>query len=177
MLELTSPSSLLARNAVLEYFAKVERACRYQLFDLRMPEKFEVRQYGTTLLFLRTFLEQDKAGDVPPGALVKLYFGGPTAVWGLPPTALSLDAYLALMDGTSFCWAVAVLGGDVIGSGLARAALEKGGHLRVGLEDYAGTQSPTNVELVRRAVALCEDAGSPVATPTEAAELLGLARR
>jgi uncharacterized protein (DUF849 family) len=127
--------------------------------------------------FLRTFIEHDRAGDVPPGSLVKLYFGGPTAVFGLPPTALSLDAYLAMMDGTTFCWAVAVLGGDVIGSGLARHALERGGHLRVGLEDYAGADRPTNVELVRRAVGLCEEVGRPVASPTEAAELLGLARR
>jgi uncharacterized protein (DUF849 family) len=108
---------------------------------------------------------------------VKLYFGGPGAVFGLAPTPLSVDAYLAMLDDTSFCWAVAVLGGDVIGSGVARHALERGGHLRVGLEDYGGPDSPSNGDLLRQAVALCEEVGRPVATPSEAAELLGLPRR
>jgi hypothetical protein len=52
----------------------------------------------------------------------------------LPPTRAALDAYLEMLDGASLPWAVAVIGGDVIASGLARLALERGGHLRVGLE-------------------------------------------
>ena len=61
-------------------------------------------------------------------------------------------------------WAVAVIGGDVIESGLARLALERGGHLRVGLEDYAGPRRPRNAELVREAVALARAVGRPVAS-------------
>ena len=47
-----------------------------------------------------------------------------------------------MLDGCDLPWAVAVIGGDVVGSGLARLALERGGHVRVGLEDYAGPRTP-----------------------------------
>ena len=56
-------------------------------------------------------------------------------------------------------------------SEVARLALERGGHLRVGLEDHAGSRKPTNEELVREAVALADDVGRPVATSDEAAKL------
>jgi uncharacterized protein (DUF849 family) len=71
---------------------------------------------------------------------------------------------------------VAVIGGDVVATGLARAALERGGHVRVGLEDYAGPRTPTNVELVREVVALAAAVGRPVSTAAGAAALLGLPR-
>jgi uncharacterized protein (DUF849 family) len=67
-----------------------------------------------------------------------------------------------------------VLGGDVVESGIARVALERGGHLRVGLEDHAGSRTPSNEELVREAAALAEDIGRPVATCDEADKLLNL---
>jgi uncharacterized protein (DUF849 family) len=135
--------------------------------------------------FLRAALAYHRAGRLPPGALIKLYFGGdagylggpPAGVtFGLPPTELSLEAYLAMLDGTDLPWSVAVLGGDVIESGLARIALERGGHVRVGLEDYAGPDRPSNEELVREVVRLAKKVGRPVATCTDAARLLGLPR-
>jgi uncharacterized protein (DUF849 family) len=134
--------------------------------------------------FLRAALAYHRAGRLPPGALVKLYFGGdagylggrPGATFGLPPTAPSLAAYLAMLEGSGLPWSVAVLGGDVFASGFARLALERGGHLRVGVEDHAGADTPTNEALVREAVALAARVGRPVATPAEAAGLLGLPR-
>ena len=93
---------------------------------------------------------------------------------GFQPTRTALDAYLELLDGCDVPWAVAVLGGDVLESGIARVALERGGHVRVGLEDYGGARQPTNEELVRAAVALAGEVGRPVATPDETAKLLGL---
>ena len=45
-------------------------------------------------------------------------------------------------------------------------------HLRIGLEDYAGPDQPTNVELVERAVALAAAVGRRVATPAETAAAL-----
>jgi 3-keto-5-aminohexanoate cleavage enzyme len=131
--------------------------------------------------FLRVALAFHRAGQLPAGALVKLYFGGDEGylggagvTFGLPPTAPSLAAYLAMLEGYDLPWSVAVLGGDVIGSGLARLALEHGGHLRVGLEDHAGPRRPTNEELVREAAALVRAMGRRVATCTEAARILGL---
>ncbi|MEX0782060.1 MAG: 3-keto-5-aminohexanoate cleavage protein [Dehalococcoidia bacterium] len=122
--------------------------------------------------FLRVVLAYHAAGRLPRGSLVKLYFGGDSSPFGLPPTLPSLEAYLAMLAPTGLPWSVAVLGGDVIACGLARLALDRGGHLRVGLEDYAGPRQPSNEELVREAVALCTDAGRPAANCTEAWAIL-----
>ena len=134
--------------------------------------------------FLRAARSLHEMGQLPAGTLVKLYFGGdhdylgrPGATFGLPPTPTGLEAYLELLAGTRLPWSVAVLGGDVVASGLARRALDRGGHLRVGLEDYAGPRTPTNEELVREAVRVAEAAGRRVATGAEAAEMLQLPRR
>ena len=127
--------------------------------------------------FLRCVLAWWEADRLPAGAMVKFYFGGDEGFlsgFGLRPTPTALDAYLELLDGCDVPWAVAVLGGDVVDVGIARVALERGGHLRVGLEDFAGARQPTNEELVQEAVAVANEVGRPVATPDEAAKLLGL---
>ncbi len=128
--------------------------------------------------FLRVVLAYHARGLVPQGSLVKLYFGGmergPLG-FGMFPTEPCLDAYLSMLEGTGLEWSVAILGGDCVGSGFARLALERGGHLRVGLEDfYQGARTPTNTELLEEAVSLCDEVGRPVATPSEARALLGL---
>ncbi len=125
--------------------------------------------------FLRAALGWERAGRMPAGAFLKLYFGAGLS-FGLPPTAPSLEAYLAMLEGSELPWAVAVLGGDVVGSGMARLALERGGHLRVGLEDHAGSRRPGNLELLEEALALCAEVGRRPATQAEAATLLGLPR-
>jgi 3-keto-5-aminohexanoate cleavage enzyme len=136
--------------------------------------------------FLRVTLAFHRTGRLPPGALVKLYFGGEAGylgggragvTFGLPPTRPSLEAYLAMLEGSGLPWSVAVLGGDVIDCGLARLALERGGHLRVGLEDYAGPRRPTNEELVGEAAALVRAVGRPIASCAQAAEILGIPPR
>jgi uncharacterized protein (DUF849 family) len=131
--------------------------------------------------FLRTTLALHRSGRLPPGALVKLYFGGdhdyfgrqgPT--FGLPPTRASLDVYVAMLEGSGLPWSVAVIGGDVVGSGMARLALERGGHVRVGLEDHAGARTPTNEELVREAIGVAREVGRVVASCAQALDVLGL---
>jgi uncharacterized protein (DUF849 family) len=130
--------------------------------------------------FLRVVLAWWGAGRLPVGAMVKLYFSDhrhhPPG-FGLPPTASSLAAYLDMLDGCPLPWSVSVFGGDVVGCGLAQLALERGGHLHVGLEPYAGPDAPTNAELVGAAVELCAKAGRPVASCDEAALLMGLPDR
>ena len=122
--------------------------------------------------FLRVALAYHRAGRMPAGALIKLYFGASN--WGLPPTPASLDAYLAMLEGTGLPWSVAVLGGDLLSLPLAEYALERGGHIRVGLEDFGGDGRPSNVELVERAVELCGRKGRQVAPTGEAGEILGI---
>ena len=42
----------------------------------------------------------------------------------------------ALLGDAPLPWMVGVVGGDVVGSGMAALAVERGGHVRVGLEDF-----------------------------------------
>ncbi|HVN85590.1 MAG TPA: 3-keto-5-aminohexanoate cleavage protein [Candidatus Binatia bacterium] len=152
-----------------------------QLAECRLGPSISIFEPG----FLRTALVYHRAGKLPRGAFVKFYFGGDQGylggratgvTFGLPPTVKALDAYLEMMDGCDLPWAVAVIGGDVVESGIARAALERGGHVRVGLEDYAGPRTATNLELVEEVAALCRRVGREVATSAEASRLLDLPR-
>ncbi len=126
--------------------------------------------------FVRVAMRYAAAGHMPAGALVKFYFGGEVSNFGLPPTLASLEAYLAMVEPSGLPWSVAVLGGDCVASGMARLAIERGGHVRVGLEDYAGPRTPANTELIRELVVLAGECGRAVATPDEAAAILGLPR-
>jgi 3-keto-5-aminohexanoate cleavage enzyme len=130
--------------------------------------------------FLRATLAWSRAGQLPAGAMVKLYFstehGYLGAPFGLPPTEHALETYLELLDQCDIPWAASIVGGDLCADRLAGLALERGGNLHVGLEFYGGDRTPTNVELVTEAVALCQRFGRPVATPDQAAQILGLPR-
>lgn len=134
--------------------------------------------------FLRNALAWWKLGRIPPGAMLKFYFGGEAGYmgigrgvsFGLPPTAKALEAYLEMLEiaGCPLPWSVAVMGGDLFATPIARLALERGGHLHTGLEDHLGPDHPTNEELTRLAVALCREVGRPVASCSEAAAILDL---
>lgn len=128
--------------------------------DANLPVHVSVFEPG----MLRVVLAHQRAGSLPSQTKVQLYFGGPAALFGLPPTQTSLDAYAAMLTDSGLPWMVGVLWGDVLGSGIAEATLRAGGHLRVGLEDYAGPLQPTNEDLVSRAVELGVSCGRAVAS-------------
>jgi len=144
--------------------------------ELRLGPSMAIFEPG----FLRAALAYWRAGSLPEGAMVKLYFSaerGPLgAPFGLPPTAKALDAYLELLEGCDLPWAVSTSGSDLVATEIAPLALERGGHLHIGLEFFGGDRTPTNVELVVEAVELCEKSGRPVATPHQAAAILRLPR-
>jgi uncharacterized protein (DUF849 family) len=124
--------------------------------------------------FLRTVLAYHVCGVLPAGALVKLYFGDRVS-FGLPPSRSALEAYLDMLEGSGLPWAVSVWEGDLLATPVARLAVERGGHLIVGLEPFAHPErAPTNRELVAEAAALAANVGRPVAGTAEARELLGL---
>jgi uncharacterized protein (DUF849 family) len=136
--------------------------------------------------FLRHTLAYHAQGRLPRGAFMRLTlcggasYRGPGHVdllFGLPNTPTSLDAYMHLLGDAPIPWAVSVVSGDVFENGVAAHALALGGHLRVGLEDYAGPSSPTNRELVERAVDIVRASGRPLATCADAAQLLDLPTR
>jgi len=130
--------------------------------------------------FMRTTLMYWRAGKLPAGTMIKFYLstdrGYMGAPFGLPATRLALDAYLEILGDCPVPWAVSVVGGDVVASGLAEYAVEKGGHIHLGLEFFGGDRQPTNVELVEEAAALCARLGVAVASCDKAAAILGLPR-
>jgi 3-keto-5-aminohexanoate cleavage enzyme len=155
--------------------------------DIRhMAEVCRTRGLGPSVAvfepgFLRVVLAAEKKNALPAGTFVKLYLsaggylGGGDPTFGAPPIREALDMYLAMLAGSKLPWAVAVIGGSLLDSEIARPALERGGHQRVGLEDFFTAKS--NVDEVRRAKELCREVGRPLASCTEAAGLLGLPPR
>jgi uncharacterized protein (DUF849 family) len=152
-----------------------------QLVELELGAAISVYEPN----FLRSAVIWQRAGRLPSGALLKFYMAGERSffdgrpgyqTWGLPATPAGLAAYVEMARESGLPWSVAVLGGDVAASGLAKLAIEQGGHLRVGLEDYAGERQPKNAELVAEVVAIAKQSGRKVATPAEAAGVLGLPR-
>lgn len=134
--------------------------------------------------FLRATLHYRSLGRLRRGVLLKLYFGGDynlidgtrgALTFGFRPTRKALEAYLEMLGDADIPWLVNVYGGDVVASGLAEIALDMGGHVRVGLEDYAGDGTPSNAELIDKVTELALRAGRPIATPAQAAALIGLA--
>ncbi|MFM2070767.1 MAG: hypothetical protein RLZZ623_1030 [Actinomycetota bacterium] len=135
---------------------------------------------------LRWALAFEASGRLPTGSMVKLYFGGTKSLFhpgrdavnfGLPATPQALDMYLSMMEGSTLPWNVGVMGGALLELPLARYALERGGHLRVGIEDLGEVVSTTNVETVRAAVALAGEVGRNIASGPQAAALLAGAAR
>ena len=136
--------------------------------------------------YLQTTLAYHKAGRLPPGAFVKIYFAGDYnfmdfvkggfKFFSMNPTRKAFDAYVEMMEGSGLAWSVAIPGGDVTASGMTRLAIEQGGHVRVGLEDHASDAKPTNAQLVADVVALARQLGRPVADCRMAAQILGLPR-
>jgi 3-keto-5-aminohexanoate cleavage enzyme len=126
--------------------------------------------------FLQVVLAYARAGALPPGTFVKFYFagggylGGGDPLWGSPPIIEALDLFLAMLGDAPVEWAVAVLGGSLLDTPIARAALERGGHLRVGIEDW--DTGPSNAEQTAAAAALCDEVGRPMATIRETEQLL-----
>lgn len=135
--------------------------------------------------FLRVVTAYARAGQLPAGSMIKFYFGGgyspfsgrPAVTHGLPPTPPSLDALLGMCHGIDLPWAVGAFGGDIGQSSVLPYALELGGHVRLGLEDYAGERAPSNVELIRELGGIARRQGRRLATPDEAGERLGLPLR
>ena len=104
---------------------------------------------------------------------IQLYLGGDRLLFGLPATP-------AASPPTSTCSKAPASPGwqpssaaTSSASGIAALAIEKGGHVRVGLEDHhAPPRLARNDELVAEVAALCRAAGRPPATVEEAPKIL-----
>lgn len=136
--------------------------------ELEVPISFSIFDGS----FMRTAVAYVRSGRIRHGGQIKIFFGSDFAPFGIPATPAGLEAYLDILGDCPLPFSVAIPGGDVLESEVGRLALERGGHLRVGIEDYVGPGQPTNVEILERARKLCESVGRPIATPSETARLL-----
>ena len=93
------------------------------------------------------------------------------------PTNAALDIYLSMMEGMNMPWIVSCLAGVLLETPIARYALERGGHLRVGIEDAAGGSDMSNVEGVAAARELADKVGRPVVSAEAAKQLLKTTRK
>jgi 3-keto-5-aminohexanoate cleavage enzyme len=131
--------------------------------------------------FLRMVLIYHATNTLAPRSLTKFYFsgsgyfGGGMPSFSAPPIVEALDLYCAMFDGVDLPWGSTVLGGSILDTPIARLTVERGGHLRVGLEDFG--DGPGNVEQVRRAVELCATVGRDVATCNQARSILSMPTR
>lgn len=130
---------------------------------------------------LRWAVAYERAGKLPAGTMIKLYFGGrysmggtktPAVNFGLYPTKEALDIYVSMLKGTDLPWMVSVQGDAISQTPLLRYAIETGGHVRVGIEDTGGATEMTNRETVEEAVQIAQEVGRPVIQGKEAFEFL-----
>ncbi len=124
--------------------------------------------------YIRLIASYARAGALAAGAFVKFYFGTDRQPFGLPPSTAALDLYLDVLTGTGLPWACATLGGDIVQSGFAEEVLARGGHLRIGLEDFESDRQVSNLELLTEAIDLVKKCGNHVANHDETRQILGI---
>jgi 3-keto-5-aminohexanoate cleavage enzyme len=111
--------------------------------------------------------------ETPIYAEIVLTEGGLLA--GHPGTVRGLESIVDFMPASPhYEWSVMSVGGNLFP--LVGAALERGGHIAIGLGDYPYPEfgTPRNGELVERIALMARQVGREVATPTEARRILGL---
>lgn len=119
-----------------------------------------------------------KKGLFPAGTMIKLYFTGDYVFGGhgkkavnpgLPATKQALEMYLSLIEGCDLPWQAAIFGEELFETELPKYALERGGHIRVGVEDSTFAKKQlSNRELVEVAKSLANEVGRPVIHGEEA---------
>jgi len=115
-------------------------------------------------------------GQIPARPYVQFVMGVRNA---MPADRPTFDFYVQTVHrlfGPDAPWCAAGIGRHQIE--LNRWSAAAGGHLRTGLEDNIrldrDTLAPSNAALVERAVAVCHEAGRPIATVAQARSILGL---
>jgi uncharacterized protein (DUF849 family) len=121
--------------------------------------------------FIRTARVCLDMGLLDEPLLVKFYFSDE---YGLPPCRRSIEVYLDLLDGIRHEWFGCYIGGDA--RAFAPLFASMGGHVRVGLEDfaYATPQPLSNAAIVAGVARALAAHGHAVATVAQARALLQL---
>jgi 3-keto-5-aminohexanoate cleavage enzyme len=123
--------------------------------------------------WMKNVVAMAKAGTLPRGSKLNIYFASENMPLCAPPTAEAFELYMKMMEGLDLKWAVGYIGNkSVMDTPLARMALERGGSFRVGLEDWPNGTS--NVEQLKRAKEIINAVGRPVVTGAEAIKYLDI---
>ena len=121
---------------------------------------------------IRLAADMISKGELPANPFFQLCLG---ISWGAPATTQAMLQMVSMLPENAI-WSA--FGISRMQMPMAAQSVILGGHVRVGLEDNlylsAGQLSNGNAPLVDKAVAIIENIGEDVATPSEAAELLSL---
>lgn len=113
--------------------------------------------------FVRLGAALERAYPQVPQCIYRFMFSDGLS-FGFPPEPYALDAFLRLLSNEAphAPWMIAGLDVDI--TPLIPYAVERGGHVRVGLEDARFGARQTNVQLVEEAVRLIRSAGKEPAS-------------
>ncbi|MDF1832439.1 MAG: 3-keto-5-aminohexanoate cleavage protein [Porticoccaceae bacterium] len=140
-----------------------------------------VRPYASlwNVGFTRQFLAFIESGAIAEPAYASLIMTGDDLPAAHPGTDQGLDAHTAFIPKErNIHWTAMNHGGDLLP--LLPKIISEGGHISIGLGDWAYidtipyVSTPTNADIVNHTATLARSMGREVATPSEAATLLGL---
>ena len=162
--------SKAASYFVYQFWPDDIRFTRQICTDFGTGAAFSVYEPG----WLKNIIAMAKAGTLPRGSKLNFYFGSEKFAAMAPPIPEALELYLKMIEGLDLKWGVAfpASDGSIMDTPLARMALERGGSLRVGLED--DTTGPSNVEQIERAKELVDAVGRRIINGPEAIEYLDI---
>jgi 3-keto-5-aminohexanoate cleavage enzyme len=122
--------------------------------------------------FVRLGAALERAYPKVPQCMYRFMFSDGLS-FGFPPQRYGLDAFLQLLanEAPHAPWMIAGLDVDI--TPLITYAVERGGHVRVGLEDAPFGARETNVQLVEKAARLIRSVGNEPASTKEIRRALG----
>ncbi len=150
---------------IMKYFAETINAAGVK----PMQALWNVGSVRTTLAFVEMGLFPE-----PLYFEIALMEGG--ILSGHPGTVKGMEAFLDFLPSSLRCeWGVLCYGANLLP--LVGPAIERGGHISIGLGDYAypELETPTNARLIARAAQMAREMGRDIATPEETRKALGLA--
>lgn len=146
-----------------DHFYEGMRICA----DYKVHPSYAIYEPG----FTRMGAASAKAMMQAPSPIYRFMFAE-EFTFGFPPKPVHLDAHLALLREVAggYPWMIAGLGVDI--RPLIPSAVEREGHVRVGLEDMPWGASQRNQKLVEEAVQIIRKAGGETALASDVREAM-----
>ncbi|MDB5714839.1 MAG: hypothetical protein JWO15_2236 [Sphingomonadales bacterium] len=147
--------------------------------EYQAPISFGVYSLGS-IYWIREYADR---GLIPAGSFIKIWFAGrfvtgsllePQMRFGLAPTERALDAYLEAIGDVNVPWMVSAQGDAILDTPVAQLTLERGGHIRVGIEDVSGASNMTNLEMVEAVKVLASKTDRNVVSGRDTKEYLSI---